>query len=133
MKTTVSGGTIAVSLDGAPIASLSNSTFGTGTVGFREFGSEAANFRNVVVTDGSTTLYSGLALSDFTVPGVNSLPVIVDGAKRDRAIWVGDMNIEGPTVFYSTGVSAYLKSSLQLGRHTGGVEHGRALDVHVAD
>ena len=114
VTTTVSGGTIAVSLDGAPIASLANTTFGTGTIGFREFGSEAANFRNVSVTNGSTTLYSGPALADFTVPGVNSLPVIVDGAKRDRAIWVGDMNVEGPTVFYSTGASAYLKSSLQL-------------------
>jgi alpha-L-rhamnosidase len=114
VKTTVSGSTIAVSLDGAPIASLNNNTFGTGTIGLREFGSEAANFRNVSVTNGSTTLYSGIALSDFNEPGINSLPVIVDGAKRDRAIWVGDMNIEGPTVFYSTNEAAYVKSSLQL-------------------
>jgi alpha-L-rhamnosidase len=114
VKTAVSGSTITVSLDGTQIASLSNTTFGTGTIGFREFGSEAANFRNVSVTNGSTTLYSGLALSDFNEPGINSLPVILDGAKRDRAIWVGDMNIEGPTVFYSTNEAAYVKNSLQL-------------------
>jgi alpha-L-rhamnosidase len=114
VKTAVSGSTITVSLDGAQIATLSSTAFSAGTVGFREFGSEAANFRNVSVTNGSTTLYNGLALSDFNEPGINSLPVIVDGAKRDRAIWVGDMNIEGPTVFYSTNEAAYIKSSLQL-------------------
>jgi alpha-L-rhamnosidase len=89
VKTAVAGSTITVSLDGAQIASLNSTAFSAGTVGLREFGSEAANFRNVSVTNGSTTLYSGLALSDFNEPGINSLPVIVDGAKRDRAIWVG--------------------------------------------
>ena len=42
------------------------------------------------------------------------MPSILDGAKRDRAIWAGDMNVEGPTVYYSTGQSAYLKGALQL-------------------
>jgi alpha-L-rhamnosidase len=114
VKTTVSGSTMTVSLDGAQIASLTSTAFSTGTIGFREYGAEAANFRNVSVTNGATTLYNGLALADFNEPGINSLPVILDGAKRDRAIWVGDMNIEGPTVFYSTNEAAYVKSSLQL-------------------
>ena len=48
------------------------------------------------------------------MPGTTSVPSILDGAKRDRAIWAGDMNVEGPTVYYSTGQSAYLKGALQL-------------------
>jgi alpha-L-rhamnosidase len=48
------------------------------------------------------------------VPGTNSVPSILDGAKRDRAIWVGDMNVEGPTVYYSTDQTAYIKGALQL-------------------
>jgi alpha-L-rhamnosidase len=114
VRTAVSGSTITVSLDNTTVATVTNGTFPTGTIGLREFGSETANYRNLSVTSGTTTLYSGPALADFAVPGVDTVPSIVDGAKRDRAIWVGDLNVEGPTVFYSTGESAYLKSSLQL-------------------
>jgi alpha-L-rhamnosidase len=114
VTTAVNGSTYTISLDGTPIASVTNSTFTTGTIGFREFGTESAAFRNVSVSNGATTLYNGPRLADFAVPGVNSLPSILDGAKRDRAIWVGDMNVEGPTVFYSTNETQYIKSSLQL-------------------
>ena len=44
----------------------------------------------------------------------NPLPVIVDGAKRDRAVWAGDLNVSAPTVLYSTATDAYVKASLQL-------------------
>jgi alpha-L-rhamnosidase len=44
----------------------------------------------------------------------NPLPVIMDGAKRDRAVWAGDLNVSAPTVFYSTATNAYVRSSLQL-------------------
>ena len=44
----------------------------------------------------------------------NSLPVIMDGAKRDRAVWAGDLNVSALTVFYSTATNAYVKASLQL-------------------
>ncbi len=40
--------------------------------------------------------------------------VIVDGAKRDRVVWGGDMSVEGPTVYYSTAASDYLRKSLLL-------------------
>ena len=126
VATTVSGTTITVSLDGQQITSLNSSSFpsgasayASGTVGFREFSGEEADFRNLSVTSGGTTLYSSPlnAASDltaFAVPGTNSVPSILDGAKRDRAVWVGDMNVEGPTVYYSTDQTAYLKGSLQL-------------------
>jgi hypothetical protein len=44
----------------------------------------------------------------------NSVPVIVDGAKRDRQVWLGDMSIEGPTVYDTLGTNGepYLEGSL---------------------
>ncbi|HEY0717741.1 MAG TPA: alpha-L-rhamnosidase C-terminal domain-containing protein [Streptosporangiaceae bacterium] len=124
VATTVSGTAITVSLDGTQVASLNSSSFpaafSSGTVGFREDGTEEAGFRNLSVTSPSgATLYSSPLsapsdLTAFTVPGTNDLASILDGAKRDRAIWAGDMNVEGPSVYYSTGQSQYLKGSLQL-------------------
>jgi len=124
VSTTVSGTTITVSLDGTQIASLDTSsfpaTYSTGTVGFREYSGEEADFRDLSVTSSSgATLYSSplnatADLTDFAAPGTNSVPSIVDGAKRDRAVWVGDMNVEGPTVFYSTDQTQYIRGALQL-------------------
>ncbi|KAI0907733.1 glycoside hydrolase family 78 protein [Ustulina deusta] len=37
----------------------------------------------------------------------------VDGAKRDRTVWPGDMGVAGPASFYSTGDLESLKNSLQ--------------------
>jgi hypothetical protein len=40
--------------------------------------------------------------------------VIVDGAKRDRAVWPGDMRIAVPSIFVSTGDLESIKNSLQV-------------------
>jgi alpha-L-rhamnosidase len=53
-------------------------------------------------------------LSDFTVPGVNQYASALDGAKRDRAIWSGDLNVEIPAIAYSTGNGAYAKGALEM-------------------
>ena len=120
VSTTVSGTTLSVSLDNTPLTSLTASAYATGTVGFREYTGESADFENLTVTSStgatlfSNSLGSSSALSDFSpLPGVNSYASIVDGAARDRAIWVGDMNVEIPSVLYSTDDTAYLKGSLQ--------------------
>jgi alpha-L-rhamnosidase len=120
VTTTASGNTMIVAVDHQTIATASSTSYPTGTVGLREFNGEEADFRNLsVVAASGGTLYSNplsstSALADFTVPGTNALPSILDGATRDRAIWSGDMNIEGPTTYYSTGDSAYLKGALQI-------------------
>jgi alpha-L-rhamnosidase len=120
VATTVSGSTITVSLDGTRLTSLTDATYGTGTIGFREYSGEEADFRNLTVTSSSgSTLFSdplsaSPVLSDFTVPGVNPYASAIDGAKRDRAIWSGDMNVEIPSIAYSTGNGAYAKGALQL-------------------
>ncbi len=120
VSTTVSGSALTVSLDGTQLTSLSDSTHTTGTIGLREYSGEEADFRNLTVTDSSNSvlysnaLSSSAALSDFAVPDVNQLASMIDGAKRDRAIWSGDMNVEIPSVFYSTDDTAYLKGALQM-------------------
>ena len=119
VSTTVSGSTITVLLDGVQLTSLRNSAVSAGTVGFREYTGESAEFKNLTVTNSSgATLYSNALsttaeLNDFSVPGMNQYASIVDGAKRDRAIWVGDMNVETASVFDSTADAAYIKGSLQ--------------------
>jgi alpha-L-rhamnosidase len=122
VSTTVSGSTITVSLDGTQLTSLTNTSYATGTVGFREYADgEVADFRDLTVTSstGSTlfsnALSSSSVLSDFTVPGINyTYASAVDGAKRDRAIWSGDLNVEIPSIAYSTDNSAYAKGALTL-------------------
>lgn len=39
--------------------------------------------------------------------------IIVDGAKRDRAVWPGDMGIAVPSTFVSIGDLASVKNALQ--------------------
>jgi alpha-L-rhamnosidase len=120
VTTTASGSTITVSLDGTQLASLTNSAYATGTVGFREYNGEEADFRDLTVTSStgatlfSNPLSSSAVLSDFTVPGTNEYASMIDGAKRDRAIWSGDMNVEIPSVAYSTDNTAYAKGALEL-------------------
>lgn len=66
--------------------------------------------------------YAGVHTLNLTqvVPGLRPLPgrlaerpVIVDGAKRDRRIWSGDLLIAGPTAYYSAD-PAYVRGSLQV-------------------
>ena len=46
----------------------------------------------------------------------NTRPVVVDGAKRDRAVWSGDLVPEGATIYDSLGSngSNYVKQSFNL-------------------
>jgi alpha-L-rhamnosidase len=132
VKTVVNGTEVTTYLDGTQVASFDSSTFsGTasftaGTFGFREYSGEEASFSDLSITSPSgATLYQNAldtpqAISDFDVLGGNTVPLILDGAKRDRAVWSGDLSVEGPTLFYSTNTSDYIKGSLELlGSYTG--------------
>lgn len=134
VKTVVKGTLVTTFVDSQQIASFNSTSFpagtpsyATGTVGFREGGGEAAQFQNLQVSDANNaTLYQNAlnqssALADFTVPGSNALPLVLDGAKRDRAVWEGDFNIAGPTLYYSSDATDYMKDSLLL---LGSYQHG---------
>jgi alpha-L-rhamnosidase len=63
--------------------------------------------------------YSGAytVQTDMAPPGTqygNSTPWILDGAKRDRAVWSGDVFVQGPTTYMSLGSkgSPYLRGAL---------------------
>lgn len=129
IKTVVSGTTVATSINGAQVASFNSGDFpagvpaqSSGTFGFREDsgGAEQAVFKDLSITapDGMVLFSSPLSqasdLSAFNVPGVNTLPVVLDGAKRDRAVWEGDLSVSGPTLYYSSDATRYLKGSLKL-------------------
>jgi alpha-L-rhamnosidase len=129
VTTEVSGSTITTSLDGRQVASFDTdalsaqtSVYRTGSVGFAEPASSAV-FRNIDVTSptGASVYANSLsdrsALSDFSgSDNVTSdpLPVIMDGAKRDRVVWSGDLGVEIPNVLYTTGAGDFVRDSLQL-------------------
>ena len=130
ISTVVDGTDITTSLDGHQVASFTTTslppgitTYDSGSCGFFESPGQSAQFRDLdVVGPHNTTLFSNrlaraTALSDFTGPSVRSgdlLPVIMDGAKRDRVVWSGDLGVEAPNVFYTTAADDYVKDSLKL-------------------
>ncbi|CCQ44440.1 bacterial alpha-L-rhamnosidase family protein [Pseudarthrobacter siccitolerans] len=84
---------------------------------------EHAHFRNLVVTaaDGSEVFSHDLndaeVLGQFIGDGVVSpdpLPVILDGARRDRSVWSGDLIVQIPNVFYTTAAADYVRGSIEL-------------------
>jgi alpha-L-rhamnosidase len=128
VRIVVSGTTVTTFIDGSQVASFDSSSFpagvaglSSGTIGLREYSDgEDANFRDLSVTapDGTVLFSSPLDatsdLSAFDAPGVNQIPVVLDGAKRDRAVWEGDLSVSGPTIYYSNDAARYLRDSLEL-------------------
>ncbi|HEX3785628.1 MAG TPA: alpha-L-rhamnosidase C-terminal domain-containing protein [Pseudonocardiaceae bacterium] len=129
VRTVVSGSTVSTSVDGVYVGSFDSTGFPAGvgaipagTVGFREDSGigEATDFRDLTVTapDGRVLYRDPLAdparLADFQAPGVNTGSLILDGAKRDRDVWEGDLSVSGPTLLYSLGATDYLRDSLRL-------------------
>ena len=129
--TVVDGTDVTTSLDGHRLARFTTTSLPPWCAHLRlrflrvliQYPRQTAQFRDLdVVGPHNTTLYSNplaraTALSDFTGPSVQSgdlLPVIMDGAKRDRVVWSGDLAVEGPNVFYTTAADDYVKDSLKL-------------------
>jgi alpha-L-rhamnosidase len=129
VKAVASGTRITTSIDGRRVATFDTDSltsgspvYRSGTVGFAALGSSAM-FRNLDVTGpGGATLYANdlsesSALADFPGPDVmtpDRWPVIMDGAKRDRVVWSGDLGVEVPNVFNTTGGASFVRGSLQL-------------------
>ena len=126
IREVVSGTTVTTFIDDVQVATFDSAAFppGTpalakGTVGFRVFSGEEAQFADLAISNAEATLYENdlseaSAISDFSVPGNNELPLLLDGAKRDRAVWSGDLAVQGPTLYYSTDTTEYLSGSLEL-------------------
>jgi alpha-L-rhamnosidase len=125
VQVVVAGNQINVSVDGHLLLSVNIAGLGgffgvtSGSVGFANEEGAEGRFRNLSVTDsGGGVLYASAltdpsVLNDFTA-NTNHLPTILDGPKRDRYVWSGDLAVSGPTVYYSNGASEYVQGSLQL-------------------
>ncbi|TDZ39717.1 hypothetical protein CTRI78_v010475 [Colletotrichum trifolii] len=113
-----SGSRVTVSINGKEIATLADvrvrpllggSGINTGSVAFGGPEGWVAVYRNLVVRDpsGSTLYENGMCLkdkdrvlADFQV-GTNVVSCMIDGAKRDRATFGGDLFVSGRGVAYA--------------------------------
>ncbi|MFF5563123.1 alpha-L-rhamnosidase C-terminal domain-containing protein [Streptomyces sp. NPDC012623] len=135
VRTTLAGPLITVALDGRTLGTLDTSalpegvpTRSTGSVGFHQaWGfkepTERARFRHLTVTaaDGRVLYEDPLddpaALAAFSGDAVrhpDPLPVILDGGKRDRTVWSGDLLVQIPNVFCTTVAEDYVRGSIEL-------------------
>lgn len=82
------------------------------------FGHKAV-FRDLIATDpaGSVTYQHPLTdkscLNDFLL-GMNPLPVSVDGSRRDRIAYAGDLDVAGSAAFTSTHGLEFVEGALEL-------------------
>lgn len=94
-----------------------------GSIGIGTGAGQTAMFRNASVIDPAgkllyaNSLRDQSVLSDFAV-NTNSLPVCFDGAKRDRAVWLGDTITPALALYYSTCRPDFIAGSIEavLGR-----------------
>ena len=81
-------------------------------------GAEAL-FRNLSVqAAGGQTLYASTLTTDSVLDefsmGTNAVASIIDGAKRDRYCWSGDVAIAGPLIYYTNAASEFIKGNMVL-------------------
>ena len=119
VKTVASGADITVYLDGKELRKVSAAGLSTGSVGFSNAAGAVALVKNLTVAAAQgkvlyrSSMTSPAVLGVFSA-GTNPEPVIIDGGKRDRLVWGGDLLQAAPTVYYTSGSAAEVKGSLAL-------------------
>ncbi|KAK7952957.1 Condensin complex subunit 1 [Apiospora saccharicola] len=100
---------IAVSIDGTPVLQLSQTSRFFGSVGLGTSFGHKAVFRDLSITNPTddTTIYYAHPLTDPSfLPdfflGTNPAAVVVDGSRRDRIAYAGDLDIAGGASIAST-------------------------------
>lgn len=110
---------IQVSVNNATIISFSQDKRVFGSFGLGAPFGHSAYFRNLVVTDlaggpiYSSTLQERSFLDDFLM-GANPADTIVDGSRRDRIAYSGDLDISLAVTFASTYGISFVQGSLEL-------------------
>ncbi|KAJ5703137.1 hypothetical protein N7488_010685 [Penicillium malachiteum] len=109
---------------GGPFESYLNAGWGTGdftegTFGFGPYLNHAAYYKNVsVFANNGSLIYSNPMTSDAILEeyaiASNSYAVCLDGAKRDRAIWIGDFAHTARIIAASTGRFDFIKSMIEF-------------------
>ncbi|WP_196486081.1 alpha-L-rhamnosidase C-terminal domain-containing protein [Burkholderia cepacia] len=127
IRASLAGNAITIFVDSVQIGSLDARALGasalltvpTGGAGFFNVEGSQATYRNLSIggPDGSilysSPLNSASAIDDFDA-GTNTLPVLMDGGKRDRAVWVGDLLVSGPALYYSSYQTDAIAGSIRL-------------------
>ena len=123
VKAVVSGETVNTYLDGQLVLSFSvtdpKEQNSTGSVGLGNGSGAEALFRNLSVqAAGGQTLYTSTLMTDTVLDefsmGTNTVASVIDGAKRDRYCWSGDLAVAGPLIYYTNAHSEFVKGMLGL-------------------
>lgn len=118
-------GTIVATIAHGQFEPYNNNGWGSGSVtqgtfGFGPFLNQAAYFKNVNITSTSSgkILYSNTLMSSDTLGeyrvAANEYAVCLDGAKRDRVVWIGDYAHTSRIIAASTGRFDILKSMIEM-------------------
>ncbi|KAI2788402.1 hypothetical protein POX_e06418 [Penicillium oxalicum] len=109
---------ISIEINSVSVLEFSQTSSFYGSFGLGASYTHAAVFTNVSLTAfGQQMYYSSLtdksALEDFQL-GTNPLPVSVDGSRRDRIAYAGDLDIAAGATFASTHGLQYINGSIAL-------------------
>ncbi|KAH8701535.1 putative alpha-L-rhamnosidase C [Talaromyces proteolyticus] len=109
---------ISIEIDGVSVLNFSQTSSFYGSFGLGASYTQAAYFTNVSFTAFGTQMYfSSLtnqsALADFAL-GTNPLPTSVDGSRRDRIAYGGDLEMAMRTSLASTNGLEYMNGSIAL-------------------
>ena len=114
----VNSNKISVQIDGLSVLQFSQSSSFYGSFGLGASWDHSALFTNVSLNSSGKQMYfssltNETALEDFLL-GTNPLPVSVDGSRRDRTAYAGDLDIASSSAFASTGGLQYINGSIAL-------------------
>ncbi|GKZ21356.1 hypothetical protein AbraIFM66951_010145 [Aspergillus brasiliensis] len=109
---------ISVHINNVTVLDFSQTASFYGSFGVGASFGHSAVFTNLSLTTGGeqkyfSTLTDKSALSDFLL-GTNPLPVSVDGSRRDRIAYAGDLDMASSTAFASTNGIEYINGSIEL-------------------
>ncbi|KAB8263657.1 Six-hairpin glycosidase-like protein [Aspergillus pseudonomiae] len=109
---------ISVQIDGVTVLNFSQSATFYGSFGLGASLGHSAVFTNVALRAFGQDMYNSplndsSALEGFLL-GTNPLPVSVDGSRRDRIAYTGDLDMATGTTFASTYGHEYINGSIEL-------------------
>ncbi|RAL14294.1 putative alpha-L-rhamnosidase C [Aspergillus homomorphus CBS 101889] len=118
VKSTVNLSHVSISINNLIILDFSQTASFYGSFSVGASLGHAAIFTNLSLSvDGqqrySSTLKDKAALQDFLL-GTNPLPVSVDGSRRDRIAYAGDLDMSSSTAFASTNGLEFINGSIEL-------------------
>ncbi|XHF96685.1 hypothetical protein AWENTII_000305 [Aspergillus wentii] len=118
VRSTVNMTDISVQIDNTTVLDFTQTSAFYGSFGLGASFGHSALFTHVSLSVSGEQMYSSSltnasALQDFLL-GTNPLPVSVDGSRRDRIAYAGDLDMTTETAFASTHGQEYINGSIEL-------------------